>query len=64
MGRLKLELQVPTTTVWSPPRGRAGPLCSVCFGGLPVVPLRVWRDDGACVILCSDCADKCLKRVE
>lgn len=40
---------------WSRPDSPSPALCSKCSGGLPDVPLMLWRDDHSAVSFCDGC---------
>lgn len=44
--------------VWGKPDSPRRPLCAMCHGGLPEVPLMMWKSDGSAISLCDDCCEK------
>jgi hypothetical protein len=45
---------------WGRPDAVPRPICSVCCGALPEVPLQIWKADGSGAALCDDCVDNWL----
>jgi hypothetical protein len=43
---------------WGKPDSPPTVICSYCSGGLPDVPLMLWKDDGGCAQFCEKCATK------
>lgn len=43
---------------WGGPNSPARPLCAYCAGGLPEVPLMIWRKDGGCASFCDECVER------
>ena len=43
---------------WSRLDSPSPALCSKCSGGLPDVPLMLWRDDNSAVSFCDGCVEK------
>jgi hypothetical protein len=45
---------------WGLPDSPVRPLCAICHGALPAVPLQIWRADGAGATLCDKCANQAI----
>jgi hypothetical protein len=56
--RFKPDFDVGKLT-WSRPDSCIAPFCSNCFKHIPddTVPLRMWKDNGATVHFCDECAE-------
>lgn len=55
--QLHLRADAPPLA-WGAPDSPRRPLCAICHGALPDVPLMMWQDDGSLASLCDDCVDR------
>jgi hypothetical protein len=44
--------------VWGKPDSPRRALCAICHGGLPDVPLILWRSDGSAASFCDSCVER------
>ena len=44
--------------VWGAPNSPRRPLCALCHGALPEVPLMMWKDDGSGASFCDECIER------
>lgn len=42
---------------WGKPNSPRRPLCAICHGPLPEVPLMMWKSDGSGVSFCDHCTE-------
>jgi predicted amidophosphoribosyltransferase len=54
--RSKLAQRICWGAVW--PDSPQRPLCAICHGPLPEVPLMMWRPDGSAASFCDSCAEE------
>lgn len=43
---------------WGRPDSIRTAICSYCHGGLPEVPLMLWRADGSAAAFCDKCVEQ------
>lgn len=46
---------------WGRPDSPQRPLCGLCHGPLPAVPLIMWKDDGSALSLCDVCVEEAIE---
>jgi hypothetical protein len=60
---LAIRPEYAARIVWGKPESPQRDLCAICHGGLPEVPIRMWKADGSGAALCDTCVEKALMKV-
>jgi hypothetical protein len=55
---LRLNPEHAQRICWGRPDSPQRPLCAICHGPLPEVPLMIWRSDGSGASFCDACAEE------
>ena len=56
--RLKFRDGFWKAVTWSPPDSPSPAICSRCSGGLPEIPLMMFREDKSAASFCDTCIEQ------
>lgn len=58
MKKLTLKPDALAKINWGRPDSPTRPICAICHGPLPEVPLMLWKADGSGASLCDECVEQ------